>query len=139
MAFLIHSVDDGHVPAWEYLPCAAITPKVGMALALSAGLLTTASGTTAPRYICMAERDAACAAGVGAKLFDFAEDPVNLTGVLAEKAGFQHQRIIAVGGVAHLAVTGDSLVGLDLQHDAVHRRSDDVRHLHVGDAELGGT
>ena len=63
MAFLIHSVDDGHVPAWEYLPCAAITPKVGMALALSAGLLTTASGTTAPRYICMAERDAACAAG----------------------------------------------------------------------------
>ena len=54
MAFLIHSVDDGHVPAWEYLPCAAITPKVGMALTFSSGNLTTAAGTVKPGYICIA-------------------------------------------------------------------------------------
>ena len=63
MAFLIHSVDDGHVPAWEYLPCAAITPKVGMALTFSSGNLTTAAGTVKPGYICMAEKSAACTAG----------------------------------------------------------------------------
>ena len=63
MAFLIHSVEDGHVHAWEYLPCAAITPKVGMALAFSSGNLTTASGTTKPEYISMIEKSAACAAG----------------------------------------------------------------------------
>ena len=63
MAFLIHSIDDGHVPAWEYLPCSAITPKVGMALVQSSGNLTTASGTTAPTFISMVERDSAVTAG----------------------------------------------------------------------------
>ena len=63
MAFLIHSVDDGHVPAWEYLPCAAITPKIGMALAFSSGNLTTATGTTKPEYISMIDKSAACTAG----------------------------------------------------------------------------
>lgn len=32
MAFLIQQVDGGRVPGIEYLPCGAITPKVGMAL-----------------------------------------------------------------------------------------------------------
>ncbi len=63
MAFLIHSVDDGHVPVWEYLPCAAITPKVGMALVFSSGNLTTASGTAKPEYISMVEKNDACSAG----------------------------------------------------------------------------
>ena len=63
MAFLIHSIDDGHVPAWEYLPCGAITPKVGMALVQSSGNLAIATGTTAPAYISMVEKDAAVSAG----------------------------------------------------------------------------
>lgn len=63
MAFLIHSTDDGHVPAWEYLPASAITPKVGMALTMSSGKLALASGTTVPKYICMTERDSALTAG----------------------------------------------------------------------------
>ena len=63
MAFLIHSTDDGRVPGIEYLPCAAITPKVGMALVQSSGNLGIASGTNKPTYISMCERETACTAG----------------------------------------------------------------------------
>lgn len=63
MAFLIHTTDDGHIPAWEYLPAGAITPKVGMALTMTSGKLALASGTTVPKYICMTERDSALTAG----------------------------------------------------------------------------
>ena len=63
MAFLIHSVEHGRVPAFEYLPCSAITPKVGMALVQSGGNLALASGATKPAYISMIEKETACAAG----------------------------------------------------------------------------
>lgn len=63
MAFKIYSVDDGRVPAWEYLPATAITPKVGTALTLSSGKLALATGTTKPDYISMIDCDAALTAG----------------------------------------------------------------------------
>ena len=63
MGIKIHSVDDGHVLSIEYLPCGAITPKVGMALVMNSGNLAAATGTTAPAYISMCERESACAAG----------------------------------------------------------------------------
>lgn len=63
MGFLIHSVDDNRVLGLEYLPCSAITPKVGMALVQTSGNLALASGTTAPTYISMCERETACTAG----------------------------------------------------------------------------
>lgn len=63
MAFLIQSTTDGHVPAWEYLPCSAITPKAGMAMIESSGKLAIATGTNAPKYICMREEGAAVTAG----------------------------------------------------------------------------
>lgn len=63
MGFLIHSVDDNRVLGLEYLPCSAITPKVGMAMVQSSGNLALASGTTAPTYISMCERKEACTAG----------------------------------------------------------------------------
>lgn len=61
--FIPHSIEDGHVPAFEYLPCSAITPKIGMALTESSGNLAIATGTTKPSYISMIEKDAACTAG----------------------------------------------------------------------------
>ena len=61
--FLLHSTDDGRIPSLEYLPCSAITPKVGMALVQSSGNLAIAAGTTKPTYISMTERDAALTAG----------------------------------------------------------------------------
>lgn len=63
MAFLIHSYGDGQPRPWEYLPCGAIQPKVGMALYQSSGNLAIATGTTKPTYISMVEKDAACTAG----------------------------------------------------------------------------
>lgn len=61
--FLIHSIDDGHDAPLAYLPAGAITPKVGLALTQSSGLLAVASGTTKPSYICMTERAAAVTSG----------------------------------------------------------------------------
>lgn len=61
--FIPYKTDDGRVPAWEYLPASAITPKVGLALVLTSGQLAKASGTTKPTYICMTEKDAAVTAG----------------------------------------------------------------------------
>ena len=63
MAFKLHSTDDGRVPAIEYLPCGAITPKVGMALLQTSGNLAIATGTNKPTYISMCEKDSACTAG----------------------------------------------------------------------------
>ena len=63
MAFLIHSTDDGRIPSHEYLPCSAITPKVGMALMESSGKLAIATGKNKPTYISMTERSAAVTAG----------------------------------------------------------------------------
>ena len=63
MAFKIHSTGDGSVPAIEYLPAGAITPKVGMALVQSSGKLAIATGTTAPTYISMCEAKQALTAG----------------------------------------------------------------------------
>lgn len=63
MAFKIYSTDDNRVPGIEYLPASAITPKVGMALAQSGGQLALASGTTAPTYLSVCEKDSACTAG----------------------------------------------------------------------------
>lgn len=60
MSFIPYSTDDGRVPAWEYIPAGAITPKVGLALAYNAGKLAVATGK--PEYICMRE-EAAVASG----------------------------------------------------------------------------
>ena len=61
--FIPCGVEDGHVPPFEYLPADAITPKVGMALTQSSGLLTAATGTTKPKYICMCEKSSAVTSG----------------------------------------------------------------------------
>lgn len=61
--FIPYKTDDGRVPAWEYLPASAITPKVGMALVMTSGKLALASGTNKPAYISMVEKETACTAG----------------------------------------------------------------------------
>lgn len=63
MAFLIHAIDGRRDAAIEYLPAGTITPKVGMMLTLTSGLLAVASGTTKPTYMCMCERETACTSG----------------------------------------------------------------------------
>lgn len=61
--FIPHKTDDGRIPPIEYLPCGAITPKLGLALVQANGNLAIASGSTKPTYLCMTERAAAVEAG----------------------------------------------------------------------------
>ena len=61
--FIPYQNEDGRAAPWEYLPCSAITPKLGMALVLSSGNLAIATGTTKPTYISMLEADSAVSAG----------------------------------------------------------------------------
>lgn len=65
MGFFLHKVDGSNRPqSLDYLPCAAITPKVGMLLKWSSGNLTTCTGATdQPIYVSMTQRSAACTAG----------------------------------------------------------------------------
>lgn len=63
MAFMIHAIDGRMDAAIEYLPAGTITPKLGMMLTLTSGLLAIASGTTKPTYMAMCERDTACTSG----------------------------------------------------------------------------
>ncbi len=63
MAFLIHAVEGGRVPSWEYHPCSKMTPKVGMALVKTSGNLTAAAGANAPTYISMVEKSGEVTAG----------------------------------------------------------------------------
>lgn len=62
MAFRLYSTDDGRVPAWEYLPCEAIRPRVGLCLNpdSTSGQLEVSK---TPSYICMREEPSAVAAG----------------------------------------------------------------------------
>lgn len=61
--FLPHKNAAGNALPWETLPAGAITPKAGMALIQTGGNLKIATGTSAPTYISMCERDSACAEG----------------------------------------------------------------------------
>lgn len=63
MGFMIHSVDDGRVPTFEHLPASAIVPEIGMALSMAGGVLVKATGTAAPTYISMCQKEAACEEG----------------------------------------------------------------------------
>ena len=61
--FQLYQTDDGHELPFEYLPCAAITPKQGMAMVVSGGKLAIAAGENKPAYICAREEAAAVEAG----------------------------------------------------------------------------
>ena len=61
--FHLYQTDDGHELPFQYLPCAAVTPKYGMTMALSGGRLTLASGATKPTHICAREEQSAVTAG----------------------------------------------------------------------------
>ena len=74
--FLIHSIDDGRVPPLEYLPAGAITPKLGLALGVSSGVLAVCSGANRPLYISMTERGAAVSSGTRIPVMRVAPDVV---------------------------------------------------------------
>ena len=75
MSFKLYSTDDGHVPAWEYLPVSSITPKVGMGLAADAttGLFAPSA---VPTHISMRTETDAIAEGTMIPCVKIADDQV---------------------------------------------------------------
>ena len=64
MAFLPYKFDGSVRPqSIEYMPCSAITPKVGMTLKWSSGNLAIAATNDKPEYSSLVEKTAACTAG----------------------------------------------------------------------------
>lgn len=74
MAFRLYSTDDGHVPAWEYFECSAMTPKLGMCMALNASGQLEASVT--PTFVCMRDEEAAVEAGTKIPVVRIAADQI---------------------------------------------------------------
>ena len=75
MAFMLHSTDDGHVPAWEYkLMKAGETPQVGLGVAFDgAGKIIKSKK---PTHICMHTAEAALAADAMVPVIAIAPDQV---------------------------------------------------------------
>lgn len=61
--FKLYAYDSDRNAPHEYVPAGAITPKLGLALVLSSGVLALATGTALPEYICMTEGAAALTSG----------------------------------------------------------------------------
>ena len=65
-------------------------------------------------------------AAVAAELLDAPEQPVDIAGVFAEKAAFQHERVGGAGAVPDLAEPDDALVRIDLDEGRGERRADNL-------------
>lgn len=82
--------------AIEYLPAAAITPKIGLALAFSEGKLAV---STTPEFICLQEKSAAVAAGTIIPVLRISKD-------MLFKAPLDGSTAFTAGTIAQLASGG---------------------------------
>ena len=110
--FIPYSNEDGRVPPWEYLPCSAITPKIGMALVQTSGNLAIAAGTTRPAYISMTEKDAAVTAGTLIPVIRVQPDQVFETTNSASLSGVSVGSKVTLHASNGLQVTGTTTGGV---------------------------
>ena len=110
--FIPYSNEDGRVPPWEYLPCSAITPKLGMALVQSSGNLAIATGTTKPTYISMVEKSAAVSAGTLIPVIRVLPDQVFETTNSASLSGVAVGSKVTLHASNGLQVTGTTTSGV---------------------------
>lgn len=87
MAFKVHKTDDGRVMPCEAMPAQGLTPKMGMALKLEGGKLTTASGAVRPQFISMTERNDPCGEGETIPVLRAAADVIWETEAAAAMTG----------------------------------------------------
>lgn len=109
--FIPHKTDDGRIPPVEYLPCGAITPKLGLALVQANGNLAIASGSTKPTYLCMTERAAAVEAGTVIPVQRVSEDLIYETISSAAFTSIKHgQKVtLSTDGMKVTATTTDGV------------------------------
>ena len=84
MGFFVHTTDDGRNLPMEYLPASELTPRIGLAMKLAAGKLTSAKGAESPAYICMTERETPCEDGEILQVARIAPDTVWRTTAAAD-------------------------------------------------------
>lgn len=110
--FIPYSNEEGRVTPWEYLPCSAITPKIGMAMVLSSGKLAIATGTTKPTHICMAEYDAAVTAGTIVPVIRVQADEIFEVTNSASLSGVNIGQKVTLHASNGLQVTGTTTSGV---------------------------
>ena len=110
--FIPYSNEEGRKTPWEYLPCSAITPKIGMAMILSSGKLAIATGTTKPTYICMAEYAAAVAAGTIIPVIRVEPDEIFEVTNSASLSGVNIGQKVTLHASNGLQVTGTTTSGV---------------------------
>lgn len=110
--FIPHSNEEGRVTPWEYLPCSAITPKIGMAMIMSSGKLAIATGTTKPVYICMADYDAAVSAGTIVPVIRVNADEIFETTNSASLSGVNIGQKVTLHASNGLQITGTTTSGV---------------------------
>lgn len=110
MAFMLYSAEG--IPAFEYLPCSAITPKIGMALTQTSGNLAIATGTTKPTYVCMVEKSAACSAGDIIPVIRITEDMVFETSFSADASSVKLGNKVTLHATSGLQVTATTSSGV---------------------------
>ena len=80
--------------------------------------------------------DAAALPGMAAELLDLAENFIHIAGVLTQNAAFEHQSIGLAGGVPHLAVACDPLIGFNFQNRAALGRAVDINESHIRNFQI---
>lgn len=110
--FIPYSNEEGRVTPWEYFPCSAITPKIGMAMVLSSGKLAIATGTTKPTYICMAEYDAAVTAGTIVPVIRVQADEIFEVTNSASLSGVNVGQKVTLHASNGLQITGTTTSGV---------------------------
>lgn len=110
MAFLEHSTDDHRVPHIEYKPCGAVQPQAGMAMVMEGGLLAAASDADKPTYLCVTQKEAACAGGESIAVYRVQPDMVLETTFSADAAAVKvgDKLTISDDGMQVTATTGGS-------------------------------
>ena len=85
--FIPYHNEDGRVQPWQYLPCGAIKPSIGMALVQSSGVFAIAAGTTKPAYISMYEASDTLSSGTLIPVIAVTPDQVFETTASASLSG----------------------------------------------------
>lgn len=110
--FVPHKTAAGNVVPWEYLPCGAITPKVGMALIQSDGNLAIATGTNKPAYISMQESSSALTAGTKIPVIRVDEDTIFETSNSASFASIKRGNKVTLHASSGMQVTATTTSGV---------------------------
>ena len=110
--FIPYANEDGRAAPWEYLPCGAITPKLGMALVQSSGNLAIATGTAKPAYISMCEKSAAVSAGTVIPVIKVQPDQVFECTNSASLSGVAIGQKVTLHASSGMQVTGTTTSGV---------------------------